>query len=60
MDEIITRDVQDWIAHVIGDKFSKYLCQSDSSSATFMDTLRDGVVLHILLQKLHLSQMSDD
>ncbi|KAH9597992.1 Calponin homology domain [Trypanosoma melophagium] len=48
MDEIMTAECRDWVAQVVGDAYNADVLHAEN----FVDSLRSGVVLLVLLQKL--------
>ncbi|GET93592.1 hypothetical protein, conserved [Leishmania tarentolae] len=56
MDEIIAEEVRDWVAKIVGPAYN----QDVLSTPNFIDTLRTGFLLHVLLQKLESPPVSDE
>ncbi|ORC91315.1 uncharacterized protein TM35_000063200 [Trypanosoma theileri] len=56
MDEIMTAECRDWVAQVVGDVFNADVLKSEN----FVDSLRSGVVLLVLLQKLRDPPVPDN
>lgn len=56
VDEVMAEEVREWVAKVIGDKHNAEVL----AAPNFVDALRNGVVLHILLQKMTEPPVPDD
>ncbi|CAC9552229.1 conserved hypothetical protein [Leishmania infantum JPCM5] len=56
LDEIIAEEVREWVAKMVGDKYNADVC----SMPNFVDALRSGVLLHVLLQKMESPPISDE
>lgn len=56
VDVTMSEGIRKWVAKVIGDKYNAEVL----SSPNFVDSLRSGVVLHILLQKIRTPPIPED
>ncbi|CBZ26351.1 conserved hypothetical protein [Leishmania mexicana MHOM/GT/2001/U1103] len=56
LDEIIAEEVREWVAKMVGVKYNADVL----SMPNFVDALRSGVVLHVLLQKMESPPVSDE
>ncbi|CAG9584044.1 conserved hypothetical protein [Leishmania major strain Friedlin] len=56
LDEIIAEEVREWVAKMVGVKHNADVW----SMPNFVDALRSGVLLHVLLQKMESPPVSDE
>lgn len=56
LDEVMAKEVQDWLAKILGGGYGKEV----AASSNFVDTLRNGVLLQVLLQKMEEPPVPDE
>ncbi|KAG5464342.1 hypothetical protein LSCM1_00524 [Leishmania martiniquensis] len=56
LDEVMEEEVREWLGKILGDKFSPNVL----STPNFIDALRSGVLLHVLLQKMESPPVADE
>ncbi|KAG5465815.1 hypothetical protein CUR178_00529 [Leishmania enriettii] len=56
LDEVMAEEVREWLAKIVGDRFNSDVL----SLPNFIDALRSGVLLHVLLQKMESPPVADE
>jgi hypothetical protein len=56
LDEVISEEVREWLAKILGDAYNTDVL----ALPNFIDALRNGVLLHVLLQKMQDPPVADD
>ncbi|KAK7200576.1 hypothetical protein NESM_000113500 [Novymonas esmeraldas] len=56
LDEIMGEEVREWVARMVGSRYNADVL----AMPNFIDALRSGVVLHVLLQKMEDPPVADD
>ncbi|KPI85600.1 hypothetical protein ABL78_5338 [Leptomonas seymouri] len=55
LDEIMSEEVREWLAKILGETYNRDVL----AMANFIDALRNGVLLHVLLQKMEDPPVAD-
>lgn len=55
LDEIMSEEVREWLARMLGDSYNSDVL----AMPNFIDALRNGVLLHVLLQKMQEPPVAD-
>ncbi|KAG5465076.1 hypothetical protein LSCM4_00528 [Leishmania orientalis] len=56
LDEVMAEEVREWLAKIVGDRFNSDVL----SLPNFIDALRSGVLLHVLMQKMESPPVADE
>ncbi|AIO02635.1 hypothetical protein LPMP_355040 [Leishmania panamensis] len=56
LDEILAEEMREWLAKVVGEKYNADVL----TMPNFIDALRSGILLHVLLQKMENPPIADE
>ncbi|EPY20334.1 hypothetical protein AGDE_14734 [Angomonas deanei] len=56
MDKIVTEEIREWVAIMVGSNYNTAVLQEEN----FCDAIRDGIVLNVLLQKMRNPPVPDE